>query len=81
VLEWEYRQLQIPLQCRQTDGVSSGLFTCMNTIAIAEQPQILLNDNNSRKCLKKWQDNQDKAPWWCFYLFYIIVLKQNNIVY
>jgi hypothetical protein len=75
-LAWEYRRLPIPVDCVQTDSISCGLFTCMNTKAIVEQPEILLG-GRGRKRLQKSQVSQEKAAWWRFYLFYIIVMKSK----
>jgi Ulp1 family protease len=72
VLEWKYKCLEIPVGCQQTDRISCGLFTCMNTKEIVQDRDILLG---GRKKLKKSQVNQEKAPLWRFYLFQLILMK------
>jgi Ulp1 family protease len=75
VLEWEYRRLLVPLACRQTDSISCGLFTCMNIREIVQERDILMAGGS--KQMRRSQVNQEKAPLWRLYFFFIIVMESK----
>jgi len=72
-MDWGYRQLPVPLACRQTDSISCGLFLCMNMKEIVQEQEILLVAGGKK--LRRSQVSQEKAPLWRIFLFYIIVMK------
>ena len=72
----EIRVLSVPsVACRQTDSISCGLFICMNIKEIVQEQDILLVAGG--KELRRSQVNQEKAPLWRFFLFYIIVMEMK----
>jgi Ulp1 family protease len=75
VRDWGYRRLPVPIACQQRDGISCGLFTCMNIKEIVQHRDIL--QVGGRKKLHKSQVNQEKAALWRFYVFYIIVMNSK----
>jgi hypothetical protein len=74
--DWGYRRLPVPLACRQTDSISCGLFTCMIIKEIVQERGIL-SVIGAGKQMRRSQVNQEKAPLWRLYLFYIIVMKSK----
>jgi hypothetical protein len=49
VLDWGYKQLPVPIACRQMDTISCGLFTCMNIKEIVHDRDILLVGGRKKK--------------------------------
>jgi hypothetical protein len=73
VLEWKHQCLETPIGCRQTDAVSCGLFTCVNTKKQFKTEKSCLGAKETEKS----QVNQEKAPLWRLCLFQLTVMNSK----